>query len=205
MEYKITGIILAAGESTRFGKPKQLIKLNNEFLINRVVREALASNLNPIILILGANFERIHKVINPTERVIIINNENWKLGQSTSLIEGLNHVTKDNSGVMYLLGDQPFITSEVINKLISLYSVSKPNVVMLETNGKRTPPIIFPSSYYHLIRKLEGDKGARNIINDIDVIFLENTDDMLITDIDTENDYKFIKNAHRHNFKKKLL
>ncbi len=193
MKNNVAGIILAAGESKRFGNPKQLLKLNNEFLINRVIRVALASNLDPIIVVLGANYEKIFRIIVPSERLIIVKNENWKRGLSTSLIEGLIHVSDNKSGVMYLLGDQPFITSEAINKLISLYDTSKNRVVMLETNGKKTPPIIFPSNYYDQIRLLEGDRGARDIINDFNTLFLENTDELLITDIDTEMEFDSIK------------
>jgi molybdenum cofactor cytidylyltransferase len=193
MKNKIAGIILAAGDSTRFGKPKQLLKLNGEYLINRVIRIALNSLLDPIILVLGANYDIVSKVVNPSERLIIVNNNNWKMGQSSSLIEGLNHIKKENSATMYLLGDQPLITSEIINKQIALYENIKSDVIMLQTNDKKTPPIIFSSNCYDQIRSLKGDQGARNIIKNFDVIFLENIDELLIADIDTKDDLILVK------------
>jgi molybdenum cofactor cytidylyltransferase len=193
MKNRVAGIILAAGDSTRFGKPKQLLLLNDEFIINRVIRMAANSYLDPIIVVLGANFDEINSVVTLSEKVKIVQNKTWKIGQSSSLIKGLNHIKNDNAAIMFLLGDQPFITSEVINELLSIYEKSIPDVVMLQTNGKRTPPIIFSQNCYGEIKKLEGDKGARDILHNFKVIFYENKDDLLITDIDTEKEFEALK------------
>jgi molybdenum cofactor cytidylyltransferase len=192
MKSKVAGIILAAGESIRFGKPKQLIQINGEYLINRIIRIAINSQLDPVIVVLGANYSEIKKQICFPNQLLIIHNDTWKFGQSSSLKKGLNQVNQDNSGAMVLLGDQPMITSKLIDELISLYENSKTDVVMVQTNGIRTPPIIFSINCYDSIRMLEGDKGARDIINKFKVIFYENQEELLITDIDTEQEFKLL-------------
>lgn len=193
MNNKIAGVILAAGESRRFGQPKQLIAINGEFLINRIIRIASNSQLDPIILVLGAYYEKILGELKILKPITIVHNKKWKLGQSSSLIQGLDHINKDNSGIMFLLGDQPFITSEFINELISFYETTQKDVVMSQTNGKKTPPIIFSPKCYTAIGKLEGDRGAREIINNFNAAYFENKDELLLTDIDTEKDYSLIK------------
>jgi len=77
MKSKITGIILAAGESKRLGQPKQLLKVDNEYLINLVVSNSLESNLSSIIVVLGAYFNQIKPKIKLESKVRVVNNVNW--------------------------------------------------------------------------------------------------------------------------------
>jgi len=193
MSDKIAGVILAAGESTRFGSPKQLLDINGELLINRIIRIASSSNLDYIVVVLGSNFDEIKQKVKPVGKLVIAKNENWKLGQSTSLQCGIKNILSDSDAIMYLLGDQPFITDVIINRLLLLYSKSKKDVAMLQTKGKRTPPIIFSKNCFGSIMKLEGDMGARNIVSKFDTIYLNNSDENIIEDIDTVEDYNSLK------------
>jgi len=99
---------------------------------------------------------------------------------------------------MFLLGDQPFITPKIINKMIEFYEKGKFEVIMLKTGEKKTPPIIFSRSCFKHIYMLEGDKGAREIIGALKTCYLDNSNTDAIIDIDTFDEYRKINNAHRH-------
>lgn len=199
MKNKITGIILAAGGSKRLGQPKQILKINNEYLINLVISNSLESNLSSIVVVLGAYYNQIRPILNNENKIQIVNNRDWRKGQSTSLISGLKIADTDKTNaVMFLLGDQPFITKNIINSLIDKFDEGMHDVVMVKTGEKKTPPIIFSRSCFEQIYKLEGDKGARDIIGSLKTGYLENLDPTAIIDIDTKEEYKIIKNAYSH-------
>lgn len=199
MKSEIAGIILAAGGSKRIGKPKQLLKLDDDYLINRVISHSLESNLSSIIVVLGAYFNQINNKIVNSKKIQIVNNRNWNEGQSTSLIAGLQVADKRKAdAVMFLLGDQPLISSRIINELLNKYEEGRHEVVMLRTGEKKTPPIVFSRTCFNKIYNLKGDKGAREIINTLNTGYVENEDLSAIIDIDTLEEFSSFKNARSH-------
>lgn len=157
----ITGIILAAGFSKRMGSNKLLIKIQGTTIIQRVIEEALKSNLDQVILIY--HHEEI-KELADKYKIKSIYNENAHKGQSESLKIGIKY-SKDNSDYMFLVADQPFLTSDIINKLISEYKNSDKSILVPYYNGNKGTPTIFSSKYKEDIINIEGDKGGRDIIN----------------------------------------
>ncbi len=189
MNSHVAGIILAAGGSARLGTPKQLLKLRGKSLINYAVELALGSHLDPVIVVLGAEHEKIQTVLAHKEKLKIAINERWREGQSTSLIAGLDALEVKDTPVIFLLYDQPNIPERFISGLIAKYEAEKPDIVMLETCGKKTPPILFSPNCFSAIRELQGDKGARDIIKNFDARFLHNEDESLVYDVDTLEDF----------------
>src|SRR4051812_703442 len=119
---KVAAIILAAGESSRFGKSKQLLSLNGKSLLERIVHEALEANCSPTLVILGADAEEMERESDAT-RAVVIKNEYWKRGIGTSIRAGVEHVGdnfSDVDAIMLLVCDQPFVDAEVIGSLIAL-------------------------------------------------------------------------------------
>jgi molybdenum cofactor cytidylyltransferase len=107
---KIAGIILAAGEAKRFGSPKQLALWNGKTFIQIAIQNAIESKLSPIKVVLGAHGDLIRPVITK-ETVEILTNPNWKTGQSTSVQLGIQSLSKDVEAAIFLLVDQPQLTS----------------------------------------------------------------------------------------------
>lgn len=164
---KIGIIILAAGESKRLGQPKQLLKLNDETLIRRAVKTAIQAKAEKIVVVLGANFEPIKIEIEDLDCEIVFN-ETWKSGMSSTIKTGLEkllEIAPDISGVIISLCDQPFIEGKHFNELIDKFSQTNKPIVSAFYNDKFGVPALFSKEISPELLKLEGDRGARNLLN----------------------------------------
>jgi len=197
MDSSIAAIILAAGGSTRFGSPKQLLEWQGETLINRVINLAKNARLDPVIVVLGSDYERIEENILEKEKLIIIKNRDWEVGQSSSLIAGVRELENLKKSFAVLLCDQPQITGKHIESLVKIYSENDTDIVITEIAGKIIPPVIFSPICISGIDRLKGDSGARSIINDYRNIKYKEKDQRLLMDIDTPEDYCRLKNAYK--------
>jgi molybdenum cofactor cytidylyltransferase len=189
------GIILAAGESTRFGQTKQLLPLKNKYLIEWVLEAALSSRLDQIILVLGHDHQRIMETLGsrthiPRLRVSV--NHEYKQGQSSSLKFGLSQMPKKFPSVMFLLGDQPMIDMKTIDLLLHNFWRSDKDICYPVYQGKRGNPTIFSRKFYNHILNIKGDIGARGIIktNSDRVLEVEVKNPLCFMDIDTEKDFE---------------
>ena len=187
------GIILAAGQSKRFGRLKQLLKLKNRYLIEWVLEAALDSNLASVVLILGYQNERVRRVLGTKirhPRLRVVTNKRYQEGLSRSLQMGLAEVQNAFASVMFLLGDQPLVKTETINHLLECFSQSDKDICVPIYRGKRGTPTIISHKYYRQILNLQGDVGARNFIKahpDL-ILEVEVDDPLCFFDIDTPED-----------------
>ena len=191
---KIAGLLLAAGASTRMGRPKQLLHVQGVTLLERILNEALKSELDKIILILGHQSKEIKKVLDQIivhKKLRVIENPRYRQGISSSIIAGLSEVEDNYDHVMILLADLPHVTSRLINLLIHRYLESHLPIGAIQVKSKRSHPVIFGRPLYNELRKLQGDMGARALFQKygdraclVEPDFFY--DDM---DIDTEEDY----------------
>ena len=195
----VAGLVLAAGASSRMGIPKQLLPAGDTLLLERVLAQALRSKLDLVVLVLGFKAREIRGKIRSgslQSNLKIVENTDFKLGISSSIIAGLSHVEKNFAHVMILLGDMPYITSGVINRLVSGYLESGLPLGALKVRGKRSHPVIIGRPFFTALHRLTGDQGARDLfVSHKDHVCLvdpgEDYDDM---DIDTYEDYlKFKK------------
>src|ERR1700761_1556804 len=106
-------IILAAGESSRLGQPKQNLLFKGQTLLQRTVDSALQSECKPVIVVLGAN----DSTIIPPKETIVLYNKDWKEGMASSIRTAINELNKDLSvdKVIIMLCDQPFVKAELLN------------------------------------------------------------------------------------------
>ena len=186
----ITGIIMASGFSNRMGKNKLLMEIDGVRVIERVISACKESLLDDIILIY-----RVDEVRDIGEKYGLrcIFNSNAHEGQSAAVKLGVEN-SNPNSSYMFLVGDQPFLTHELIDKLIREYNMDTKNIVVPYFNNKFGMPIIFPSNFREDLLKVSGDKGGREIIQGnpglVRKIYFE--DELMGVDIDTMEDYKLV-------------
>jgi molybdenum cofactor cytidylyltransferase len=197
MKTPTAGILLAAGESTRFGKPKQLTTLGGRFLIEWALAAALGSNLDHVVLVLGCEHERIAHCLDSSTahpKCEILVNPDYRGGQSTSLQAGLLRIRHDFPSVMFLLGDQPLVDAALINLLLKRYAGSEKPICVPTHRGIRGNPTLFGSPFYPEIMKLAGDTGARDIIaaHPTQVLAVEIPDPLVFLDIDRREDVEKI-------------
>lgn len=186
----ITGIILASGFSKRMGRDKLLIEIDGEKIIERVIKACYKSKLDEIILIYRT--EDI-KEIGRKYSIKAIYNENAHLGQSEGLKLGVK-ASMNAESYMFLVGDQPFLTSEIINKLIEEYNQTNSSIILPYYNGHRGMPMIISSIYRDELLNIVGDIGGRDIIkknpSKIKKVHIE--EEKMGIDIDTIDDLKRI-------------
>jgi len=111
---KIAAVILAAGGSSRFGKTKQLLSWGSANVINASIRAALLAEFDPIVVVLGADAERIRSTIKISAIQVVIN-EDWRTGQSSSLRAGIESLPADINGAIFMLADQPQINVHLLD------------------------------------------------------------------------------------------
>jgi molybdenum cofactor cytidylyltransferase len=194
----IAGIILAAGMSKRLGKPKQLLTIGGESIINRVVDTALNSLLDSVILVLGHRHAEILPVLGDRIRapdLEVVVNRDYRKGLSRSLHCGILSVRSRYAACMFLLGDQPLLDSETINHLIEQYRLSAKSICVPLCRGKRKNPTLFSSRYYDRLLNIKGDTGARAIIEEQpeNVLFVEIDRPACFRDVDTPGDLALVE------------
>ena len=186
---KIAILILAAGSSTRMGVTKQLLPAGKTTLLGVTIERALQSKANKIYCILGANAEAIKKAISKYA-VESIFNPKYKSGLSSSIVSGIEHLANQNfDAVLILLGDQPLITTQYLNKMMDTYNNHDGKIIASNYNETLGVPTIIPRTYYNQLLKLKGDKGAKDWLytRKKEIIPLKNTN---LMDIDTKKEYQ---------------
>ena len=191
------GIILAAGESVRFGRSKQLLKLRDKYLIEWVMDAALGSCLKAVQLVLGHDHQVILQALGANlkhPKLAVTINPDYRRGQSTSLKAGLSGVKKKFGAVMFLLGDQPMINADFIDRMLDQFEYSDKEICVPVCNTQRGNPVIFRGPLFDDLMQISGDIGARDIIrkNPDRTLFLEIDDPLCFLDIDTPQDLKFL-------------
>jgi molybdenum cofactor cytidylyltransferase len=195
---KTAGIILAGGSSTRFGRPKQLLKLKGKYLIESVLDTALESELNHIVLVLGHAHQDILQALgNRTshERLQVVINQHYLEGQSRSVQAGLSKIRQSFPAVMFLLGDQPMLNAATINRMLDRFQYSGKDICVPVYEGRRGNPTIFNRILYDQLMGIEGDIGARELIRDNPgrVLYVELDDPLCFFDIDSQKDFESLQ------------
>lgn len=188
----ITGIIMASGFSKRMERNKLTLKINEDFVIERVIKAAKESKLDDIILVY--HHEKIRE-IGLKYGINTVYNSCPEKGQSESMKIGINASTSKTKAFMFMVGDQPLLDFQTINILIDHFNSSNSEIVVPIFNKKRGNPTIFSSKLKKELLKVEGDKGGRTIIekniNQVKFVNIENTKAGL--DIDTWDEYLRVK------------
>ena len=186
----ISAILLAAGESKRMGRPKQLMPFGESTILEQAIDNLLNSAVSETIVVLGHRAEDLNKTI-AAKPVKIAINPNYQQGMSTSIIAGLNMIDSKAQAVMIALGDQPFVDSQTINTLMEAFTAHNKGIAIPVYQGKRGHPVIFAIRYKDELLRLKGDIGGREIIDrhPDDVLEVAVNCEGVCIDIDIMNDY----------------
>jgi molybdenum cofactor cytidylyltransferase len=160
-------IVLAAGGSSRLGRPKQLLEFEGKTLLRRAVETALESELGPVIVVLGAAFDEVQKTIGDLSSDVI-HNADWSTGMSSSVLAGLELLESTSpsiSAAIFMLCDQPLVSRETLQRMADVYAEANARIVASEYNNTLGVPALFDRIWFDELRSLSGDKGAKSIIN----------------------------------------
>jgi molybdenum cofactor cytidylyltransferase len=190
---KTAGIILAAGSSSRYGQPKQLLEWNGKSFIRHVTETALRSALEPVVVVTGFRHAEIEAQIQDLP-VSIVYNADYEQGQSTSIKAGISALPANVGAAVFLLADQPQIPVEVIRALVEAHASDMQAILApLVLEEKRANPVLFDRVTFPSLLGLQGDVGGRGIFDKHKVSYLPWHDDILIFDVDKPEDYERLK------------
>lgn len=201
----VAGIILAAGESSRFGKTKQLLDWRGQPFVRAVAQTALEAGLAPVIVVTGANAEQIESAVQDLD-ITVTKNEEWKSGQGSSIKAGITAITpalttprpplsareieRRIGGAVFLLADQPQVTISIVRALVEKHAEGLYPIVVPMVIDRRANPVLFDRLTFADLMTLEGDVGGRAIFHKHRVEYLPWHDDRLLLDVDTPEMYQ---------------
>jgi len=206
----VAGIILAAGASTRFGQPKQLLDYHDQPFVRTVAMTALAGGLSPVVVVTGANAQAVQAALHDLP-ITIAHNADWQNGQSSSIKAGLqviNHPAERDAtleffplngkregvgAAIFLLSDQPQVSQTVIHALVEQHAMDLSPIVAPLVAGRRANPVLFDRVTFPELMSLTGDVGGRAIFSKYRVSYLPWNDESLLTDVDTPEDMKKLR------------
>ncbi len=163
---KYSLIILAAGASTRMGSPKQLLQYEGQSLVARISTTATAANLGNVFIVLGAKEKLIKKEIK-NHPVSLVLNPDWQEGMATSVVAGLEAALQKNEnieGVIFMVCDQPFVSSELLRVLVNVYEQTNCAIVASDYGKVIGIPAFFHKKIFPELLTLKGDVGAKFLI-----------------------------------------
>jgi molybdenum cofactor cytidylyltransferase len=187
----IAGLILAAGEGSRFGsEPKLLAELRARPLVEHAVRAQCAvPEIERVVVVLGAHAERLRERVDFGRAEVVVC-ERWREGQAASLRRGLEALP-DAERVIVTLGDEPLITPAVLARF-----VTEPPGAQAVYNGRPGHPVVLGPDQIRKVMSLSGDRGARDLLGDGPQIELGGADDVG-RDVDTTEDLERMRNEAR--------
>jgi len=165
---KLDAIVLAAGGSTRLGRPKQLIAYRRAPLLLRMIRLARQSVGGRVIVVLGDGRQRLRSLLaRRANGVDVAGNARWSEGLASSLTTGLQQVSPNARGVLILLVDQAKLEPADIDRLIGTWRRRPSLAAAAFYNGRAGAPAIIVRSLFNAVRALEGDCGARHLLRQL--------------------------------------
>ncbi len=197
----LAAIVLAAGRSSRMGAHKLLLPLGNRPLVAHAVAAACASGAEPVIVVLGHDAGRVAAAL-PAGRQQVVINPSYQEGMATSLRAGLLALPAEPAGALILLGDQPFVTLDLIEQVLAAARETPERIVAASYEGRRGNPVYFPRAYFAELQTVTGDEGGRSVIqrHRDSVRLVEIADADAALDADSPADYQRILAAwERHS------
>lgn len=192
--FQVGLILLAAGESKRMGTPKQLLSYKGRSLIRHAATEAIGSNCDRVVVVLGANSDRIFSELDNLP-VHVCQNERWQKGMSTSIAMGIKVLLEINSNlnaVIVALTDQPLITAKVYNQLIERYRYRRSKAIASIYSQTIGVPALFPSNLFAELCNIQGKGGAKRLLQYHSNPKYNLTVPEAAIDIDTPTDYQHL-------------
>ena len=197
---KVSGIVLAAGPSTRLRQhdtPKQLLPFAGKTLVRRAAETALRSRLVEVIVVLGYAFPQVREALSGLPLALVVNPDHVT-GQSSSVREGLAAVDADSSGALFLPCDQPLISAGVLDLLVSAHESAPETVVLPTFESRRGAPVLFPRSLFHRLAALTGDAGGRQLLPGLAdrIVEVPLHSEKPLRDVDTWEEYQALAALH---------
>ena len=193
-------ILLAAGSSSRMGRPKQLLPWGKQTLIEHQILTLLQTG-NPVNVVLGAHSKSVIPVIKNMGS-FIFHNPDWEQGMGSSIASGIVQLSKKfpaAEGVLITLLDQPLVTAGHLKKILQAFQPGKRQIIVSQTaSGWKGVPVLFDKFYFEELKKLRGENGAKTVVQKhMEQVTGVYCDD-IPEDMDTPESYRKMWEAFQH-------
>ena len=187
----IWAMILAAGESRRMGQPKLLLPFGEKTIIETVVEKVVSSKVDNTLVVLGSEREEVEEKIKNFP-VKVAFNPDYRKGMLSSVLCGFKTLPEETQAVVVVLGDQPSVSKEVIDKIVDAYQKTGKGIVLPVYEKERGHPVLIDMKYKAEVESLSPDIGLRGTVysHPEDILEVEVDTPNILKDIDDEADYK---------------
>jgi molybdenum cofactor cytidylyltransferase len=191
----ISGVILAAGTSSRLGRPKQLLELGGKPALQHAIDLAASAGLDEVVVVLGHEAPRIRAAVRlpPFGRAVI--NPHYASGQASSLRAGLEAVDAGAEAAVVLLGDQPGVDPRTIGEVLDAWRAGGGGVARAVYGGTPGHPVIIGREAFDAFASASGDDGGRAVLAGQEVAMVE-IDAPAPLDIDTWEQYEEVRRGY---------
>lgn len=188
---KLPGIILAAGSSTRMGRPKALLPVGDSTFLNRLIA-TFAVHCEPVIVVLGGDAEAVRATLADSPGVVAAFNPDHRLGMLTSLQTGLAHAPARSPGVVFTLVDHPRLKSDTLEAILRHFEQPEAEVVIPRYSGERGHPVAISWRVAEELLAAPKTGSPKDIIRKhrTATVFVDLDDAAIVEDIDTPEDYR---------------
>ena len=181
------GVVLAAGGSRRFTGPvaKQLVEIDGRPAVGRAVAAALGSRLERVVVVTGHQAAGVRRAVAGLA-VETVHNPAWSVGQSESVKVGLAAVAAGAAAAVFVPCDQPYLTSELIDRLVDRHLAGGGEIVVPAWRGRRGAPVLIGRPLFAEVATLGGDAGARQLFGRHPVVEVSLDDEAPLLDFDSQ-------------------
>jgi molybdenum cofactor cytidylyltransferase len=198
----IAAVVLAAGESSRMGRPKALLPIDGVRFIEKIVKSLQLTKVGRILVVLGHDAEEMRQKIADLPVLIVVNNE-YKKGQLSSLVAAIRDLqsrqsSAESDGILVHLVDHPYVNPILVDVMIDRFYESKKLIVVPRYHGRRGHPVIFSRSLFSELQDTPLDQGAKAVVHAHrkDTLEIDTEDEGVTIDIDTPEEYRqFVKES----------
>jgi molybdenum cofactor cytidylyltransferase len=183
-------IVLAAGASTRMGRPKALLDAGNRTFIRRILDTLREAGLPEAVVVIRAGQDEIVAAVEASGFGRTVLNPRAEEGQLSSLIAGLDAI--DRPGVeaaLVTLVDVPLIGPDAVRLLLARAAVSAAPVIRAVHQGRHGHPVIFTRSLFEALRRADPAVGAKAVVRAVPIEDVETGDPGVVEDVDTPEEY----------------
>ena len=160
---RVGGVVLAAGQSTRMGTNKMLLELGGRTLVRRAVSTALSAELDPVLVVVGHESERVQAELTDLACGSVLNPE-YASGMNTSLRSGIRALPGDVAGAMVVLGDMPLVDAPMLRALVTAFRRSGAPLAVSTYGDVVAPPILYGRELFAELRALEAQACGKSVI-----------------------------------------
>jgi molybdenum cofactor cytidylyltransferase len=191
----ISGVILAAGTSSRLGRPKQLLELRGKPVLQSSIDRAAAASMDEIVIVLGHEAARIRAAVHLPSMARTIVNHDYASGQASSLSAGLAAVDQRAEAAVVLLGDQPQADPRAVGALVEAWRRATQPVARAVYRGIPGHPVVIGRAAFSDFESAGGDDGGRAVLGRLEVCEVD-FDAPPPADIDTWEQYEAARRGH---------